>query len=734
MTLSPRSPNLMQRLQVLRETITRERLLLAREMVQRDGLKGLFTHVMLHTSYRWRMRKDLGSEVVPEAAAELYEEEIWPADLPLVSVVIPCFNYGKFVTEAVDSVLAQTLRDVEIIVVEGGSTDGVTPGILRALQRPRTTVLFREQRHRIGSNRNFGISHARGRYICCLDADDKLRPTYLEKAVFLLEHGGYDVVSTAVQRFGAVDEKYGVLPAPDLADLLQGNHVATCAVFRRSLWEDVGGYQDSDPAGEFLHEDWRFWIRLASQGARFRNMTGEHLFLYRAHANGSLSTGQHVLPDSVQAKLLREVESRHITKEAMALSREQAERRLRAPDGPRNLLERCAAERHCPTILVAMPFLVLGGAERLLSEILRHLRRRGYRLTILTTLQTMPEHGDTTEWFEPATDEIYHLPRFLAADEYDDFIDYVLAAKRVDALWIVGSAMAYESLPRIRERFPRIHVVDLLFNTIGHAARNRRYSKLIDMNLVENDEVRRWLLSSGETGKRVRLVSSGIDLERYKPALRSRRMAESVGIGADTFIAGFSGRLSEEKAPLAFLNLARRFADSDDVAFVMTGAGPMEGEVRRSLASFSPAGRVHFLGMVPEVRDWLACYDVLVVPSDIDGRPTVVLEALAMGIPVVASAVGGLPELIQDGETGFLCPAGDEAAFANAIARLRADPVLHAKMRAAARRFAERELRFERTGDAYAAVFDELLARRQPALRTGQERSEPAQPEHAAPG
>ena len=716
MNRSRQSPNLLQRLQVLRDTITRDRLILAREMMQNHGLRVLLTQFMLHTSYRWRMRQGLGSEIIPDvtdAAADPHQEDVWPAGQPLVSVIIPCFNYGSFVADAVDSVLAQTLRDVEIIVVEGGSTDGITPAVVRALDRPRTTVLFRDQPHRVGDNRNYGIRHARGRYICCLDADDMIRPTYLEKAVFLLEYAGYDVVSTSVRRFGAVDEVYGVMPAPALNDLLQGNQVTTCAVFRRALWEQVGGYEDSAPSEVFLHEDWRFWIRLACEGARFRNITGEQLFCYRAHENGSLSTGKQVLPDAVQAPLLRQAESEWITEEALTRSHEQAERRLRAPDGPCNLLARGMAEHHGRTILVAMPFLVLGGAERLMSEILRHLRSVGYRIIVISTLQSLPDHGDTTAWFEPATDEIYHLWRFLAPAEFTDFIDYVLSAKHVDALWIVGSTLFYEALPRLRERLPQLRVVDLLFNTLGHVASNRRHAALIDLILVENDEVRRWLLLNGESEERIRLIPSGIDLNRYNPVLRSRRMAETLGIAPGRFIAGFSGRLSEEKAPLAFVGAARRLADADDIVFVMTGAGPMEGAVRKAVAALHPAGRLHYLGIVPEVRDWLACYDVLVVPSEIDGRPTVVLEALAMGVPVIASAVGGLPELVHDGETGFLCPPGDDAAFADAIRRLHADPELHGRMRAAARNFAERELRFERTADAYAAAFDALLARRQ---------------------
>ena len=100
---------------------------------------------------------------------------------PLVSVVIPCFNYGQYLEQAIHSVLSQTFTNLEIIVVEGGSTDGTTPGILRALEQsglPRTRFVYRTESHLVGDNRNFGYRACPGPIVCCLDADDLIKPTY----------------------------------------------------------------------------------------------------------------------------------------------------------------------------------------------------------------------------------------------------------------------------------------------------------------------------------------------------------------------------------------------------------------------------------------------------------------------------------------------------------------------------------------------------------------------------
>ena len=607
-----------------------------------------------------------------------------------------------------NSVLAQTFRDLEIIVVEGGSTDGVTRQVLEGLRLPRVTVLYRDAPHPVGDNRNFGIGAARGKYICCLDADDLLRPTYIEKAVFLLEHYGYDVVSTAVRRFGAIEDSYAVMAAPHLADMLEGNHVTTCALFRRSLWAQAGGYRDTPPDQVFLHEDWRFWIRLACYGARFANITGEQLFLYRAHAQASLSNAPGLLPNDAQGKLIRQAEQALITPEALARSRQRARQCLRSTAGPGNMVRHSCCPGQGNTILLAVPFLVLGGAERLLSEVLRHLRAAGYRIVIVTTLRAPPELGDTTAWFEEIASEIYHLPAFLSEDRWPDFLEYLLEAKQVGLLWIVGSTFTYRALPDIKREYPDLPVVDLLFNTVGHTENNRRYRQYIDLNVVESDDVRRWLADHGETPERISVIPSGIDLQRYSPHPDRVRLREKLRCDPGSFVAGFSGRLSEEKAPLAMLRIAGLLPEQAPVRIVMTGTGPLASVLRDGIRRQRLENRVHFLGLVPELRDYLACYDVLILPSKIDGRPNVVLEALAMGVPVIASAVGGLPELIQHGVTGFLCRPGDSTEFARHIVALQADPERHQQMRLAARKFAEENLGIARMTTAYARAFGTL--------------------------
>jgi glycosyltransferase involved in cell wall biosynthesis len=383
--------------------------------------------------------------------------------------------------------------------------------------------------------------------------------------------------------------------------------------------------------------------------------------------------------------------------------------RRHATNGVGNLLGRSQPDDARTTVLLAVPYLILGGAERLLSEVMRGCRKAGFRVVVVTTIPTIPALGDTTSWFEPATDEIYHLPRFLSQCYWKDFVEYLVGAKAVSMVMLAGSTFFYDAIPDLKIRHPHLTVVDLLFNTIGHTESNRRIAASLDLTFVEGEDVHDWLTARGEQPERICLVPSGVDLDRYQPMPRPDDILAAMGLAADVFIAGFSGRLAEEKAPLAFLAIAAELPIALPVHFVMTGAGPMEEQVRAAAHRSPIAERVHFRGLVDDVRDYLACYDVLVVPSVIDGRPTVVMEALAMGIPVVASRVGSLPRLVIDGETGFLCEPGDVRGFAAKITQLHDDPVLRSRMGQAARRFAEQHFLLRTMVSRYVSTISRLV-------------------------
>ncbi len=218
-----------------------------------------------------------------------------------VTIVIPCYNDGKYIDEAVDSILAQTYRDFEIIIVNDGSTDAFTNDLLKNYNKPKTRVLHKSNGH-LSSARNHGIKHSKAEYILPFDADDIFEPSYLEKAVKILdENPEIGVVTCDIRLFenarGVWRSKSG-----DMMDLLAKNDICGNSLFRYQCWEDAGGYNENMRG----FEDWNFWIGVGKKGWKFYSIP-EVLFNYRIT---SKSMYQNVLKKSPE--LTRQIVLNHI--------------------------------------------------------------------------------------------------------------------------------------------------------------------------------------------------------------------------------------------------------------------------------------------------------------------------------------------------------------------------------------------------------------------------------------
>ncbi len=175
----------------------------------------------------------------------------------------------------------------------------------------------------------------------------------------------------------------------------------------------------------------------------------------------------------------------------------------------------------------------------------------------------------------------------------------------------------------------------------------------------------------GISGDRVLVQRNGVDGERFRP--RDRREARArLGLPSDRPTLCYVGNFYPEKGVAVLLDAMRHLSQAGrgEITLAMVGGGTLEGELRAFTAREGLEEQVRFCGRRPhaEVPDWIAAADVLCLPSFREGCPNVVLEALASGRPVVASAVGGVPELLRE-DTGILVPAGDPAALAEALAQ-----------------------------------------------------------------
>ena len=123
-----------------------------------------------------------------------------------------------------------------------------------------------------------------------------------------------------------------------------------------------------------------------------------------------------------------------------------------------------------------------------------------------------------------------------------------------------------------------------------------------------------------------------------------------------SFVVGWAGRLTEIKRPS---DLLRAVAQVDDATLVLAGDGELRSEIEELAVSLGIADRVRILGYVDDIGAWYSAFDVFLLTSANEGTPVVAIEALAAGVPVVATAAGGTATVVDDGETGLLAPVGD---------------------------------------------------------------------------
>ena len=207
------------------------------------------------------------------------------------------------------------------------------------------------------------------------------------------------------------------------------------------------------------------------------------------------------------------------------------------------------------------------------------------------------------------------------------------------------------------------------------------------------------------------VIPNGADTQPGPGAATRERWRAAHGFGPGDVVLVSVARLEPQKNPAGLIEaFARALPQAGPAHLVMAGAGSLLESSRDLAARLGVADRVHFPGLCREVPELLAGGDVFVLSSAWEGMPMAVIEAMAAGLPVVATAVGGVPELVEDGITGVLVPAGDTGALAAALGGLARDP---ARRRSLGEAGAARAACFDtRTMLArYAALFEQICRR-----------------------
>jgi glycosyltransferase involved in cell wall biosynthesis len=287
----------------------------------------------------------------------------------------------------------------------------------------------------------------------------------------------------------------------------------------------------------------------------------------------------------------------------------------------------------------------------------------------------------------------------------------VLHAHNIGPLIYAG--VAIRILPMVRR--PQIVYSDhnqLFSMNASRAARARWYLKLADQVVAVSADLQRTLTEHLHAAPgRVQVLYNGVDSRRFAHVDRFKVRRE-LGIADGEFVAGMAVVLSAHKGINYLLDAVPAIlAKAPATRFVIAGDGPARASLEEQARALGVGDRVVFIGHRTDIPDVVSAFDTYVLPSLTEGLPLALLEALAVGSPIVCTRVGGNPEIVEDGVNGYLVPPGDSAALADRILRLHADP----EFRAAARernlkKFSER-FTLHTMVDGHSRLFGDLAAR-----------------------
>lgn len=219
--------------------------------------------------------------------------------MPIVSIIIPCYNQAKYLSETLDSVLAQTYQDWECIIINDGSSDSTEDIAKKYCAEDSRFFYIYQDNQGVVAARNNAISQSHGKYLLPLDGDDMIHKRYIEEAVKVIERDPkLKLVCCECEYIG---DKTGriELPKYSLETLCERNCFVCTSLFRRIDFDRIGGYKDNMKLGL---EDWDFWLSLLENGGKVYRIP-EVLFYYRkmqTSRNNSYTSSIEILKQNIR--------------------------------------------------------------------------------------------------------------------------------------------------------------------------------------------------------------------------------------------------------------------------------------------------------------------------------------------------------------------------------------------------------------------------------------------------
>lgn len=373
-------------------------------------------------------------------------------------------------------------------------------------------------------------------------------------------------------------------------------------------------------------------------------------------------------------------------------------------------------------ILYVFVSLPVGGAEEHLLSLVHNLDRESFRPVVCCIGTGGPIGREIRDSGVPVVElgkmRTGRFDRRIVSSLRD-----LLRREKIDLLHShLYHPNLYGRLAAFREGVPavctvhNIYVRPKLHRRLINRWLARNTARIIAVSTPVRDDILRY---DRVDPSKVTVVPNGVDVARFTLAMTREQARERLGIADVPYVIGTLGRLEEQKGLPHLVEALRLLAEGGDGAFLLVaGSGRAEGRLREMISRLGLEARVRFLGVRRDVPEIHRAMDVFVLPSLWEGLPIALLEAMASGLPVVATPVGGIPDVVRDGTNGLLVPPADPVALAEALRRLRRDPSLGAELGRAGRETVRDRHSHRRVAEQVMTIYRESL-RRTPGRSSG---------------
>ena len=578
-----------------------------------------------------------------------------------VSIITPYYNTEELFAETVVSLQAQSLQRWEWVIVDDGSTDRESLKRLAGVAaKDKRIRVIRQINTGPGAARNTAFRNTSGRYVCLLDSDDMVEPTYLEKCVWFLDSNPeFSFCNAYSVLFG--DREFLLNAGFEKGKThLKNNIGPPISVIRRTAYEACGGFDESI---RFGHEDWDFWLAMAKAG-HWGYTICEFLQWYRKRNNGRFE--QIMRSDSVNEEFEKMMQRKY---EGLEKHFPEPVRRCQQPfekmETRSSVINPLAPNPSGRRIMFIVPWMTTGGADQVNLDLIEGLTSRGHDITICATLSAnhVWEHQ-----FSRFTPDIFILPNILHASDYPRFLAYLIQSRKIDTVVITGSTIGYHLLPYLRAVSPEVAFVDMChveephWLNGGHPRFGVGYQDALELNIVTSRHLAKWMENRGADSGRIRVMYTGVRTSPTdQPGEVSRSVRSELNIPEDMPMIVFAGRICEQKRP-AFLAEILRAARDQGLVFraLIIGEGELKDQLKNLLDQYHLTDNVRMLASVPHQRwlDMLIASDIFLMPSQYEGISIALLESMAAGVVPIVAKVGGHDEIVTP-DAGMLIPHGD---------------------------------------------------------------------------